>query len=754
MGDAAAAAQRRLQFVLEASEQLSASLDVDTVLANLARILVPGLSDWCSVDLREEDGSIRRLLVTHADPAKAETAAMLARFPPDPEGTSPIVAVLGSGESLLVPEIPEPELERAAVNAEHLAIMRALGYHSAMIVPLVARERCFGAVTLVAAEESTKVFDAGDLALVEALARRAALAVDNARLYEEVSGLVAEREASFALLDAIFTQTPVGLCVLDRDLRFVRINDVLAALHGLSPEAHIGRSIDDVLPSVPAAIESFRHVARTGDPLYGRETTVRLPGREDEGHYLASYFPVRAASGELLGVGVAVVDITERHRAEEERQHLLERERQARADAEAAQARLGFLAEASRMLAESLDIEETMHGVATLAVDHLADWVLIDVVDRLEIQRMVCRHRDPGRQSLVERMAEGPRDPNASHPVGEVLTSRRPVLIPDVEPAEIAAWARDEGQALVMEELGVRSLIVVPLEARGRTLGALVLVSSESDKRFDEQDLVLAGELAQRAALAADNARLYRDRTRVARTLQRSLLPPALPEIPTIEVHASFHAAAEDVEVGGDFFDVFQVGDDEWAVLIGDVCGTGPEAATVTALARHTLRAAAMRARRPARVLAVLNEVLQRHREEGDDRFCTVAYGRLRPGGDGARLTLACGGHPMPLLVSRVGRVIEVGRPGMMLGIVDDPHVAETTTDLTRGDAVVFFTDGVIEARGEEGLYGEARLRSLLVACTGMSAQAIVESVVSAVVAYQEGELRDDVAVLVIRVTG
>ncbi|HUS62266.1 MAG TPA: SpoIIE family protein phosphatase [Acidimicrobiales bacterium] len=562
-----------------------------------------------------------------------------------------------------------------------------------------------------------------------------------------------EREASLALLDAVFTQTPVGLGFLDQDLRFVRINDTLARLHGLSPEEHIGRPVDEVLVGVPNAIASFRHVAETGQPLHGREITAVLPGCDDAGHYFASYFPVRAASGEVLGVGVAVLDITERHRAEEERRLLLESERQARSQAEEAQRRLTFLAEASQMLAESLDVDETMRRVAVLSAAHLADWVLIDVVEGRDIHRMVCQHRDPALQPLVEQMAEGPRDPSSDHPVAQVLITGRSVMLGEVTPSDIEHWARDADQAAVMARLGVSSVMVVPLEARGHTIGALVLVRSDPAHPFEEPDLLFATDLARRAALAADNARLYRDRTRVARTLQRSLLPPALPEIPAMELYASFHAAAEDVEVGGDFYDVFQVGDDEWAVLIGDVCGTGPEAATVTALARHTLRAAAMRARRPARVLAVLNEVLQRQRAEGDDRFCTVAYGRLRPGVDGARLTVACGGHPMPLLVSRVGRIVEVARPGTMLGIIDDPQVVETTTDLVRGDAVVFFTDGVIEARGAAGLYGEARLRSLLGGCAGLTAKAIGERVVASVIEHQEGDLRDDVAVLVVRVT-
>ena len=174
-------------------------------------------------------------------------------------------------------------------------------------------------------------------------------------------------------------------------------------------------------------------------------------------------------------------------------------------------------------------------------------------------------------------------------------------------------------------------------------------MTGRSGRRFDEQDLELGEELARRCATAIDNARLYGERAYIARTLQESLLPAELPEIPGLETAARFRATGEGNEVGGDFYDLFESGGRGWTVVIGDVCGKGPDAAAVTALARYTLRAAAMRERLPSRSLALLNEALLRQR--GDRRFCTVAYAYLETLDSGARVGFASGGHPLPLVL-------------------------------------------------------------------------------------------------------
>jgi serine phosphatase RsbU (regulator of sigma subunit) len=291
----------------------------------------------------------------------------------------------------------------------------------------------------------------------------------------------------------------------------------------------------------------------------------------------------------------------------------------------------------------------------------------------------------------------------------------------------------------------------VPMTTRGRTLGALTWVNGRSGRRFDEQDVELAQELARRCATAIDNARLYSDRAYIARTLQQSLLPVELPDIPGIETAARFRPTGEGNEVGGDFYDLFETGNRGWTVVMGDVCGKGPDAAAVTALARYTLRAAAMREQVPSRSLAVLNEALLRQRD--DRRFCTVAYAYMEKLERGARAGISAGGHPLPLLLRPDGTVEHVGHPGTLLGVVPDPNLEDSLVMLEPGDSLVFYTDGVIEQRpGSNGVLDERRLAELVATCAGDGPDAIAARIEEAAVLSQNGHPRDDIAVLVLRV--
>jgi serine phosphatase RsbU (regulator of sigma subunit) len=286
--------------------------------------------------------------------------------------------------------------------------------------------------------------------------------------------------------------------------------------------------------------------------------------------------------------------------------------------------------------------------------------------------------------------------------------------------------------------------------ARGRSLGAITFVGAESGRRFDDSDLELAAEIGRRTGIAVDNARLYRDRSHVAKTLQDSLLPARLPEIPGFTTAARFRATGAGTEVGGDFYDLYESSGGRWTIAIGDVCGKGPDAAAVTALARYTLRAVAMTEPLPSRTLESLNEAMLRQR--ADMRFCTVAYGVLdRSDGGRVRLSLACAGHPPPLLLEPDGSVRELGEPGTLLGVVPDPDLPDTSTDIEPGDTVVFYTDGVTEARGANGSFGPADLAALLSRSAGLDPDSIAGRIEEAAVRTGEGEPRDDIAVVVVR---
>ena len=235
----------------------------------------------------------------------------------------------------------------------------------------------------------------------------------------------------------------------------------------------------------------------------------------------------------------------------------------------------------------------------------------------------------------------------------------------------------------------------------------------------------------------------------LASTLQQTLVPPSAPVVPGLEVAAAYRPAGRvGAEVGGDFYDVFQVGEGDWVVAIGDVCGKGVQAAVVTALVRYTLRAAAVQHAAPSAALAVLNEVLMRHET---DRFCTVAMVRLRQEPEGWHAVVACGGHPLPLLRRADGSVSTAGVRGTLLGVMAAARTTDTEVRLGPGDALLVLTDGVPEARHDDEFFGDDRVGSVLAAAGG-SAAATVDELLRQVLEFQDGSPRDDIAIVAVRV--
>lgn len=246
-------------------------------------------------------------------------------------------------------------------------------------------------------------------------------------------------------------------------------------------------------------------------------------------------------------------------------------------------------------------------------------------------------------------------------------------------------------------------------------------------------------------ALMASQGRLEH----IAKTLQRSLLPPVLPEIEWLEVAAAYHPAGAGIEVGGDFYDVFATARDDWAMTLGDVVGKGPQAASLTGLARYTLRAAAMRTRHPAEILEVLNEAIIR---QHPDQYCTVAYCRLRKRENGVVLTTSSGGHPPPLILRNDGAVEEACEPGLIVGAFPDWTGSTFRSRLEPGNTLIIYSDGVTDARAGDDFFGDERVREHLEHCAGMSAEGIANSLAEIALAHQDGAPSDDIAVLVARV--
>ncbi|MEX2621187.1 MAG: SpoIIE family protein phosphatase [Egibacteraceae bacterium] len=265
-------------------------------------------------------------------------------------------------------------------------------------------------------------------------------------------------------------------------------------------------------------------------------------------------------------------------------------------------------------------------------------------------------------------------------------------------------------------------------------------VLDATHRRAYEQELLRARERAQASELRARE---------LARTLQANLIPPAPPAIPGLDVAAAYRPAGAGDEVGGDFYDVFKTDQGDWAVVLGDVCGKGAAAAAVTALVRHTARAAAMQTRTPSKVLATLNDALLRAPSE---RFCTAVYLRFCLDDDGSvRVESASAGHPLPMRLAD-DAVAPVGTPGTLLGVVDDPDLADAAVVLLPGEALFCYTDGLTEARRGEVQFGERRLRALLAAQHGKPASDLVQVVIGEILDFQGGYARDDMAAVLIGV--
>jgi sigma-B regulation protein RsbU (phosphoserine phosphatase) len=273
-----------------------------------------------------------------------------------------------------------------------------------------------------------------------------------------------------------------------------------------------------------------------------------------------------------------------------------------------------------------------------------------------------------------------------------------------------------------------------------------------SDRRRVEDELARLLQREHEARLRAERAE--QAARQVADALQRSLLPPHLPAIPGVELGAAYRAGGEGMTVGGDFYDVFDLGEGRWGVAIGDVRGKGAGAASVTALVRYTIRAAAVREHGSAAVLRALNEALLREAPDGG-QFCTVVYAALdaRPPAP-PRLSLAVGGHPPPLLLDAGGGVTPVGRGGMLVGALPDPLLQDSELLLGPGDLLLLYTDGVTESRTPGGRFGTDRLAGVLARCAGLPAGAVVDRVRAAVADAPGHQVLDDVALLALRATG
>ncbi len=462
------------------------------------------------------------------------------------------------------------------------------------------------------------------------------------------------------------------------------------------------------------------------------------------------------AHGAITGAIACTADVTTQVLLSEDRERLMAEAVEAADRERTHRERLELLGRVNDALVSAEDRRTVMQGVVSAVVPELGDWCLIYVfpTETSTEPEMEVAHADPIKAERARELrAMFPYDPDGRHGVPAVMRTGRPEFLPDLTADQIDASAATRAQRLAIEEFGLSSIIGVPMIKRGRTLGVIQLMMTAERRRYTSDDLALAQAVAARVASKLDNVRLSEHNHDIAETLQAGLLPDELPSIPGVDVAVRYAATGEGVDVGGDFYDLLDLGDDRWAIVIGDVCGTGPAAAAITGLARHTVASTAWLGLTPEAVLNHLNDTLLRRNVSS---FLTLAYGTVTLAERRVELDLAIGGHPLPIVVRADGSTAALGVPGTLLGVFSDLKVEPQPTALHPGDVVVFYTDGVTDVSPPFDLSDDELMAMVTkAAADASSADQIADDLSDALAAILPiDERNDDIALLVARVTG
>lgn len=554
----------------------------------------------------------------------------------------------------------------------------------------------------------------------------------------------ADADEAVRLLDSLMTGAPVGVAFFDAERRFVRVNETLAQIHGVPVEGHIGRRVEDVLPDIGAHVGAIvAAVLETNQPLVDVDITGATGEDAALRTWLANYYPIRDADGSVTGVGAVVLDVTDRSRAEQERAALLVAERRARDDAEASRRRLQILAESSARLSDSLDWNQTLDNVAGLLVPGLASLCIIDLVEDDRVRRAHVAFADPELQfRLGPVLAARPPAIGGRHAFSEAMRTRRTIVNPLVTAGRVHTVAADPAHEDAMAPVIGNTVIIVPLIARGRVLGAMTAVVAPDASR---EDIRVTEELCRRAALAIDNARLYAVERDLADALQRSLLPEGPLLAPGGDVAVRYLSAETEAQVGGDFYDLTVVGQGvPWVMSVGDVGGKGARAAAVMGQLRAATRAYALEGHTPAGVIRRLDTLFE-NLAASDFTTCVVAsYDPV-----GHILSWANAGHLPPLLRRADGKIEWLDDAATVpLGLGGSDVPSEMSMRLDSGDLLVLYTDGLVERREEPIDDGLERLADALDTISG-DVEAIATGVLEQLL--REATRSDDIALLVFR---
>jgi serine phosphatase RsbU (regulator of sigma subunit)/PAS domain-containing protein len=720
-------AEERFELLAGLAHVAAGNFSLEETVDRLLGIIVPAFADLATMVVAGEGGTWRRLGAKLGPPVTPEDEQRLRsrrRVSAAPLG----VTSAREATSRLMSPLTEEHLRTVAVDEADFKLLRSLGFKSALFVPLRARGRTLGAMACALRREGG-AYDEEDLRFAEVAAGRVALALDAAGLSEMVAGLERRFEVALQnLAEAVLVRDASGTTVFAnpaaaRLLEVDSPDDVLEALPGDFMRRYDvtdpgGRPVD--LAEMPSA--------RAGrgehpEPMLVRNVN-RASGRERWLVDKAS--PVFDTDGVVSMVVIVIDDVTEVKRAE-----LSQR----------------LLAEAGRELSSSLDYEQTLQGVAQLAVPEFADWCGVRVRGSGDLlQQVAVAHVEPNKVAVAREFGE--RYPSRlSDPGGAagVIRSGEPQLI-HIDEELLAASQAGREQLEFVRKLEMRSVLIVPLAVAGQSpIGALTLVRAESGRVFTQEDLAVAVELGRRAGTAVENARLYTERSQIASTLQHSLLPPRLPDLPGFRLASLYRAAGAQNEVGGDFYDVFPVRGG-WVAVVGDVAGRGAEAAALTSLARYTLRTASRLLEGPLEAIRQLNLALIERPQLSLVSICYVLVREFRDRRATADVILA--GHPPAYHLRRGAEPQAVGTFAPFLGLVDDESWQASSIELAPGDQIVLYTDGVTDTVGESERFGDARLAEALRESAG--ADDAIHRINEALRHFARGPQADDTAVLAV----
>jgi PAS domain S-box-containing protein len=609
---------------------------------------------------------------------------------------------------------PTPRFE---VSAE-------LGLEAALAIPVPIGDP---EKVLAVAEFHTTSFEAQSQELIDLLAGFAEqLGTFVARRRAEAKSAEAERFRQH--LAEVVRGTQDAVLSKDLDGVVTSWNPAASRLYGYGPEEAIGRHISFLVPPDHKDEEKvILDRVKRGERLDTYETErLRKDGTRISVSLTVS--PIRSPMRGLIGASVVARDITaevRRRRAQE------------------------FLVAASRLIDSSLDPIATARTIVSTAVPELAELCLVDF-RRPDgwLGDSVVAGANPEMAKRLERIRrEKPLDPAGEHPVAQVLRLKQPMIWRDLKAPEVVDKVSQGADHLqLMQDAGYNSAAVVPLAARGRTIGALSFLHAHGDLRYDQGDLEFLAELGERAGLALDNARLYQERDRVAKNLQRGLRPPHPAAVEGLEVSVVFEAAGEGIEVGGDLYDVIPTEDGCW-ILVGDVAGKGSTAAGVSVAVRHSVRGLTREIDEPDEVLRRVNDLLLTGETLND--FATAMLGRLRRQGESWSIALASAGHPAAVLATDSGPQLLGG--GSVLGAWREANVERHERSLAPQETFALCTDGWLEVGPVNSHQAPEAFAEMTQALSGLELDEVTARLRADAVGRGSGRLRDDLVVLAVR---